>query len=130
MSSNIPGHLAASYTAQTAAATANQGQGGGWVNHDTDFATVTSSSSGKFIILSDKFPLGATVILTVGSNGYKLGTPAASSLTINNVDTSGGTASAAIPANTTQEITRTLSTGFILRNSTNLGAVATAIVPS
>lgn len=130
MGSNIPGHLAAVYTAQTAAATASQGPGGGWVNHDTEFATITSSSSAKIMILSDKFPLGATVILVVGANGFKLGTPTASSLTINNVDTSAATASAAIPANTTNEITRNLSTGFILRSNTVLGAVGTAIVPS
>ena len=68
--------------------------------------------------------------MVVGANGYKLGTPAGSTLTINNVDTSGGTASATIPANTTQLIMRTLTTGFLLSNYTNLGAVATAIVPS
>lgn len=130
MSSNIPGHLPLALTATTAAVTSNTGAGGGWVPHDCEFAQVTSSSSAKFLILSDKFAIGSTVMLTVGANGYKLGTPAGSSLTINNVDTSGATASAVIPANTTQEIIRTLSTGFILRSNTNLGAVATAIVPS
>ena len=130
MSSNIPGHLGVALTAQTAAATASQGPGGGWVNHDVEFATVTASANTKILILSDKLPLGATVILVVGANGFKLGTPAGSSLTINNVDTSGATASAAIPANTTNEITRNLSTGFILRSNTVLGAVGTAIVPS
>lgn len=127
---DVNAHYPFQITAQTAAATGDQGVGGGWVPFDAEFVQVTSSSSAKFVILSDKIPLGRTFVMTIGANGYKLGTPAASSLTINNVDTSGGTASAAIPANTTAEITRTLSTGFILRNSTNLGAVATAIVPS
>lgn len=130
MTDSIPGHVPLALTATTAAATSSSGGGGGWVPHDTNFAFITSSSSAKFIILSDKFPQGGTVTLTVGANGFKLGTPAASSLTINNVDTSGGTASAAIPANTTNEITRNLTTGFILRSNTVLGAVGTAIVPS
>lgn len=115
-------------TAQTAAATSKAN--GGWISHDMDSVQVTSSSSSKIVILSDKIPLLKPIFVTVGSNGYKLGTPAGSSLTINNVDTSGATASAAIPANTTALIVRTLSTGFILSNYTNLGAVATAIVPS
>lgn len=125
-----PDHIAFPVTAQTAAATANTGPGGGWVPEWADAVTITSSSSAKFVILSDKIPVGKVLIMVVGANGYKLGTPAGSSLTINNVDTSGGTASAAIPANTTQLIMRTLSTGFLLSNYTNLGAVATAIVPS
>jgi hypothetical protein len=128
--SSIPPHVALQLTATTAAATSYTGPGGGWVPDFAEFCQVTSSSSAKFLILSDKFAIGQTVLLTVGSNGYKLGTPAGSSLTINNVDTSGATASAVIPANTTQEITRTLSTGFIMRSNTALGAVGTAIVPS
>lgn len=130
MAAGIPGHIPLALTAQTAAATAFTGPAGGWVPESAEFCVITSSSSAKFIILSDKIEVGRTILLNVGANGYKLGTPAASSLTINNVDTSGGTASAAIPANTTQMLIRTLTTGFILSNYTNLGAVATAIVPS
>jgi hypothetical protein len=123
-------HYPFAVTAQTAAATADTGPGSGWVSGDAEFVQITSSSSAKFVILSDKFPVGRFCYMNVGANGYKLGTPAGSSLTINNVDTSGATASATIPANTTAFIMRTLSTGFILSNYTNLGAVATAIVPS
>lgn len=126
----VPDHAALPLTAQTAAATAFTGPAGGYVPGFADAVTITSSSSAKFIILGSDIPVGKTIIMNVGANGYKLGTPAGSSLTINNVDTSGGTASAAIPANTTQLIIRSLSTGFLLSNYTNLGAVATAIVPS
>jgi hypothetical protein len=125
-----PDHIAFPVTAQTAAATAFGGPAAGWVPEWADAVTVTSSSSAKFVILSDKFPVGKVIMVNIGANGYKLGTPAGSSLTINNVDTSGGTASAAIPANTTALIIRSLTTGFLLTNYTNLGAVATAIVPS
>lgn len=125
-----PDHIALAVTAQTAAATSFGGPGSGWVADWADSVQITSSSSAKFVILSDKIPVGKTFIMIVGTNGYKLGTPAGSTLTINNVDTSGGTASATIPANTTQLIMRTLSTGFLLSNYTTLGAVATAIVPS
>lgn len=123
-------HQPFSVTATTAAATTSGGPGSGWVDADSESVQVTSSSSAKFVILSDKIPLLRPIYITVGANGYKLGTPAASSLTINNVDTSGAAASATIPANTTAVVVRTLATGFILSNYTNLGAVATAIVPS
>lgn len=123
-------HLPLKITATTAAATADGGPGGGWVNGDAESVQVTSSSSAKFVILGDSIPLLKPIFINVGANGYKLGTPAGSSLTINNVDTSGATASATIPANTTALIIRTLATGFLLSNYTNLGAVATAIVPS
>lgn len=130
MSDPIPGHVPYSVTATTAAATSNGGPGSGWIPHDSDFVVVTSSSSAKFAILSDKIGIGTTILLVNYANGFKLGTPAASSLTINNVDTSGGTASAAIPASTMQEITRTSATAFIMRSNTALGAVGTPIVPS
>jgi hypothetical protein len=127
---DVNAHYAFAVTAQTAAATVDGGPGSGWVPFDAEFVQVTSSSSAKFVILSNLIPVGREFKMAVGANGYKLGTPAGSTLTINNVDTSGGTASAVIPANTTAMIVRTLSTGFILSNYTNLGAVATAIVPS
>lgn len=126
----IPGHIALALTAQTAAATAFTGPGGGWIPESAEFCTITSSSSAKIMILSDKIEVGRTILITNSANGFKLGTPAGSSLLINNVDTSGATASAAIPASTTQEITRVSATLFIMRSNTVLGAVGTAIVPS
>lgn len=126
----IPDHVVLPLTAQTAAATAYGGPGSGWVPESADACFITSSSSAKFMILSDKIPQGKSIWLSVGSNGYKLGTPAGSSLTINNVDTSAATASAVIPANTSQLIYRSLTTGFIMTSYTALGAVGTAIVPS
>lgn len=127
---DVNAHYPFAVTAQTAAATLDGGPGSGWVPFDAEFVQVTSSVGTKIVILSDKTPVGRVLHLTVGANGYRLGTPAGSSLTINNVDTSGATANATIPANTTQMVIRTLSTGFILSNYTNLGAVATAIVPA
>ncbi len=128
-----PDHVALAVTAQTAAGTVYTtagANGSGVIPGFADAVTVTSSSSAKFVILGSDIPVGKIIMVNVGANGYKLGTPAGSSLTINNVDTSGGTASAVIPANTTALIIRSLSTGFLLTNYTNLGAVATAIVPS
>lgn len=125
-----PSHVAYSVTAQTAAATQDGGPGSGWVPADCEFVSVTSSSSAKFVILSDKFSVGAVVRLWVGANGFKLGTLAASTDLINNVDTSGGTASAAIPTITMSLLTKVAANTWTLQSITKLGAVATAIVPS
>lgn len=127
---DVIAHYPFAVTAQTAAATANTGPGSGWIPEEAEFVQVTSSVGTKIVILSNLIPVGRQLYITVGANGYRLGTPAGSSLTINNVDTSGATANATIPANTTALVIRTLSTGFILSNYTNLGAVATAIVPA
>lgn len=126
----IPAHLAFAATAQTAAPATDQGPGGGFIPEWAEFVTVTSSSSAKFIILSDKFTIGATVKLWVGANGFKLGTVAASTDLINNVDTSGGTASATIPTITMSILDKVAANTWTLRSITKLGAVATAIVPS
>lgn len=125
-----PDHIAFPVTAQTVAATVNTGPGGGFIPAFADAVTVTSSVGTKLVILDSAIPVGKIIMINVGANGYRLGTVAGSSLTINNVDTSGGTANATIPANTTALVIRSLSTGFLLTNYTNLGAVATAIVPA
>lgn len=125
----LPEHVALALTAQTAAATTDTGPGGGFIPADVDFVAITSSASTKFMVLSSSIPLGKRIWGNVGANGFKLQTVASSTLTINNVDTSGA-AVAVIPANTTFLVVRTLTTGFILTYYTNLGAVGTAIVPA
>lgn len=125
-----PLHIQFAATAQTAAPAVDTGPGGGFIPQDTESVLVTSSSSAKFIILSDKYLPGSSVKIWVAANGFKLGTVAASTDLINNVDTSGGTASAAIPANTMSILDKTTAHAWLLRSITNLGAVATAIVPS
>lgn len=126
----IPPHVAFAATAQTAAPATYTGPGGGFVPEWAEFVSVTSSSSAKFIILSDKYPVGACVKIWVGANGFKLGTVASSTDLINNVDTSGATASATIPTITMSILDKVAANTWTLRSITKLGAVATAIVPS
>ena len=125
-----PLHIQLPLTALTTIATADTGGGGGWVPSDCENVIVTSSSSAKFISLSDKAPVGQCVKIWVGANGFKLGTLLASVDLINNVDTSGGVASAAIPANTMSILDKVAAKTWLLRSITALGAVGTAIVPS
>ncbi len=63
------------------------------------------------------------------ANGFKLATTPGGTDTINNVACGAG-AGAAIPDTVYLECIQNLSTGWILMTQTNLGAVATAIVPS
>jgi hypothetical protein len=59
---------------------------------------------------------------------HEMRTPASSNATINNVDAD-GTNEAAIPATSYWEVESVISTGWLLRAWTNLGAPITAIVP-
>lgn len=126
----IPPHVAFAATATTAAATTYTGPGGSYIPDWAEFVTVTSSSSAKFIVLSEKYQVGASVKIWVGANGFKLGTVASSTDLINNVDTSGATASATIPTITMSILDKVAANTWTLRSITKLGAVATAIVPS
>ena len=95
-----------------------------------DFVTITSSGATQAVTL----PSGASTYvgkklgIYVGANGLELLTPASSNATINNVD-SDGTNQADIPANTFLELQLVAVNTWLMRANTNLGAVATAIVP-
>ena len=126
-----PEHLVLPLTAQTALSTTDTGvgiPGTGTIPPEADAIFVTSSSSSKFVGISASCPQGKRIWGSVGANGFKLQT-LKSGETINNVDTS-SSAVAAIPANATFLLYKSLSTGWILSYWTNLGAVGTAIVPA
>lgn len=93
-------------------------------------AVVTSASATNAITLpaSAATLVGKQFTIWVGSNGFELLTPAASGATINNVD-SDGTNQADIAANTLSRLTLVTTNTWILESLTNLGAVATAIIP-
>ena len=113
-------------TAVSVTATAD-GTGTGAIPAYADFVTVTSSGATQQVALPAA-AVGKVIRIWVGSNGFELITPAASNATINNVD-SDGTNQADIAANTLSTLVCVSSTGWILMNQSNLGAVNTAIIP-
>lgn len=122
MASEIPGHYQQLVTSTTDGLTI------GITPADANFITVTSSVNTKFVTL----PAGYTGQVIRGwstANGFKLATTPGGTDTINNVACGAG-AGAAIPATVYFEVIKTLATGWILQTRTNLGAVATAIVPA
>lgn len=96
----------------------------------TSHAVVTSAAATKAITLpaSSAALVGKQFTIWVGANGFELLTPASSNATINNVD-SDGTNQADIPANTLSRLTLVNTNTWLLESLTNLGALATAIVP-
>lgn len=102
----------------------------GQISEFATHAVVTSSGATQAVTLPSgavQF-VGKRITIWVGSNGFELLTPATSGATINNVD-SDGTNQADIPANTFSELHLVATNTWLLRSSTNLGAVATAIIP-
>ena len=123
MASELPGHYQQLVTSTVA------GDGTGIVSEDANFITVTSSVNTKFVTL----PIGYVGMRLRGwstANGFKFRTASGTTGTINNVDVSGGSAGALIPATVYFELDKTLASGWILQTRTALGAVATAIVPA
>ncbi len=123
MASELPGHYQQLVTSTT------DGTGTGLVADDANFITVASSANTRFITL----PLGYVGQQVRGwstANGFKIRTLSGSSGTINNVDVSGGSAGAAIPATVWVLCEKVTATAWILRTRTNLGAEGTAIVPA
>ncbi len=123
MSSELPGHYPNPITSTAT------GSGTGTVPEDANFIVVTSSSSSNFVTLPAGY-VGMQVRGWSTANGFKFRTAASSSPTINNVDVSGGSAGAAIPATVWFLCEKVTATAWILRTRTNLGAEGTAIVPA
>ena len=123
MASELPGHYQQLVTSTMA------GDGTGIVSEDANFITVTSSAAGNFVTLPTGY-VGMRLRGWSTANGFKFRTASGSSGTINNVNVSGGSAGAAIPATVYFELDKVLAAGWILQTRTNLGAVATAIVPA
>lgn len=123
MATEIPGHYQALVTSTTT------GSGTGLVPDDATFVTVTSSASGNFITLPAGY-VGQQIRGWSTANGFKIRTIGSSSNTVNNVDVSGGSAGAAIPATVFFLVEKITATGWILRTRTALGAEGTAIVPA
>ena len=128
------GSVTAAFGVQTSAVAraANTAHGGGTsvIVSGTGFVSVTSTNA-DFIVVLPAAVIGNEIQLYVGSNGFELQTPDASSPTINDVDCSGGdTNEAAIPADTLSVVTCTAANKWILINYTKLGAVTAAIVPN
>jgi hypothetical protein len=90
---------------------------------------ITSSNSAHIVVLPplDEIGPGEEIWLEVNANGFELCSGAVGDK-INNVAASVGVASAAIPA-TGLAICRSGTLGWYLMYLTELGAVATAIVP-
>lgn len=122
MAAEMPGHY------QTPITATSDGTGTGLIPPDAMFITVTSSAGTQQVNLPAGF-IGLTLQGWVGANGFRLRTIAGSGDTINNVNTSAG-ANATIPTTVFWEARKVTSTGWILQTRTNLGAVATAIVPA
>lgn len=123
MATEIPGHYQVLSTATVA------GDGTGVVPEDATFVTVTSSVNTKFVTI----PLGYVGQQVRGwstANGFKFRTASGTAATINNVDVSGGSAGALIPATVFFLLEKVTATGWVLRTRTNLGAEGTAIVPA
>lgn len=68
------------------------------------------------------------LIYVAGATNCELRTPASSNQTINNVD-SDGTQEALLTAGRLYRATQHLANGWLLEGLTNLGAVATAVIP-
>lgn len=102
----------------------------GLMSGNASHAVVTSAAATNAITLpaSSAGLVGKQFTIWVGANGFELLTPAASGATINNVD-SDGTNQADIAANTLSRLTLVNTNTWILESLTNLGAVATAIIP-
>ena len=122
MASEIPGHY------QTLVTSTTDGLTTALIPADANFVTVTSSVNTKFVTLPAGY-VGQVIRGWSTANGFKLATIPASNDTINNVD-SDQSAGAAIPATVYFEVIKVTATGWILQTRTNLGAVATAIVPA
>lgn len=102
----------------------------GQINEVATHVVVTSSGATQAVTLpsgSAEF-VGKKLTIWVGANGFELLTPATSGATVNNVD-SDGTNQVDIPANTLSELVLVATNTWLLRSSTALGAVATAIIP-
>lgn len=123
MATEIPGHYQVLVTSTTTGATT------GLIPDDATFVTVTSSASGNFVTIPAGY-VGQQIRGWSTANGFKFRTIAASANTVNNVDVSGGTVGAAIPATVWFLLEKVTATGWILRTRTNLGAEGTAIVPA
>lgn len=123
MATEIPGHYQVAATATVA------GDGTGLVNDDATFVTVTSAANTRFVTIPVGY-VGQQIRGWSTANGFKFRTIGASANTINNVDVSGGSAGAAIPATVFFLLEKVTATGWILRTRTNLGAEGTAIVPA
>lgn len=102
----------------------------GIISETAQHVTVTSANAAHAVTLPSGAAanIGKSLTIWVGANGFELITPAASNATINNVD-SDGTNQADIPANTLSELILVAANTWLLRSNTNLGAVATAIIP-
>lgn len=100
---------------------------------DSDYALVCTPTTATSILtlpLADATKIGRRFqLMLLGATAVKLRTPALSNHTINNVD-SDGTAQATLVAANIYYITQISATGWLLEGRTNLGAVATPIVPA
>lgn len=96
---------------------------------DAEFVTVTSANAAHIVYLPDidEVSEGKTIKIWVGANGFELSSGKVGD-TINGVAASVGVKSAAIPA-TGLAICTAVDGGWLLVYLTELGAVATAIVP-
>ena len=132
LSKDANGNLTGAFnTTRKAAITANDdGLTTAIIPDSVDMVTVTSAGATKAVTLPSGAAayVGKKLGIYVGANGFELLTPASSNATINNVD-SDGTNQADIAANTYLEMHLVAVNTWLMRANTNLGAVATAIVP-
>lgn len=93
-------------------------------------AVVTSASATNWITLPqiNNDMIGKTFTLWVGANGFELVTKGGSSETINTVN-SDGTNQVDIPASTLTRCTAVDTATWVVESLTELGAVATALIP-
>lgn len=116
--------------ASVAIAATSDGLTTGIIPQGAKFLAFTSASSANFVQIGFAGIIGMRIRGWVGANGFKLSTKSGLTETINNVNSALATAAAVIPANRQLELQCVAASTWLLTTLTNLGAVATAIVPS
>lgn len=126
LTSQLPSNVVTKMT-RTASA---DGTGAGIIKPGSQFVTVTSANADYICCLpsASALTVGTVIKGIVGANGFELRVAAAQAATVylNGVTTN---VEAAIPANTSFEVTQVDATHWILKAWTALGAEITAIVP-
>lgn len=127
---SVVGTLSASLGVQASAQAVTATVAGlttGLVPAGARFVSVTSADANHIVTLPAAV-IGTIIDFWVGANGCEIRTPAASNVTINDVD-SDGTNELAIPATTHVRATCVTATGWIVDAWNELGADIAALVP-
>ncbi len=117
--------LQSSVEARTATA---DGLSTGLITAGTRHVQITSANSAHVVVLPAA-QQGDVITMYVGSNGVRLETLASSNAKINDVDCDGAN-NATIPASRSIRVTLMETDNWILETFTDLGAVATLIIPA